>query len=42
MKLKKVIGSFLLLLVGIFVNVNPNSAGLIGIEEMPESMTNSR
>ncbi|WP_291745922.1 hypothetical protein [Clostridium sp.] len=42
MKLKKVIGSFLLLLVGVFVNVNPSSAIGIGIEEMPESMTKSR
>lgn len=42
MKLKKVIGSFLLLLVGVFVNVNPSSTFGIGIEEMPESMTKSR
>lgn len=42
MKLKKVIGSFLLLLVGVFVNVNPSSIGGIGVEKMPESMTNSR
>ncbi|WP_297714497.1 hypothetical protein [Clostridium sp.] len=42
MKLKKYIGGFLFMLVGIFVNLNPASAFTVGAEEMPESMKNLR
>ena len=42
MKLKKYIGGFLFMLVGVFVNLNPASAFTVGAEEMPESMKNLR
>ena len=41
-KLKKYIGGFLFMLVGVFVNLNPASAFTVGAEEMPESMKNLR
>lgn len=42
MKLKKYLSSFLFMLAGVFLNLNPASAFTVGNEEMPESMKKLR
>ena len=42
MKIKKYLGSFVLLLAAILVNAGPASLAGIGMEEMPESIKKLR
>ncbi|MDU2490402.1 hypothetical protein [Clostridium sp.] len=42
MKFKKHIGSFILMLTALFVNVGTASFAAVGVEEMPESMKEIR
>ena len=42
MKIKKYLGSFVLLLATILVNAGPTSLAAIGLEEMPESIKKLR
>lgn len=42
MKIKKWLGSLMLLLSAVFINVGPTSAMSIGAEEMPDSIKKLR
>ncbi|MEN8077475.1 hypothetical protein ABFP60_10975 [Clostridioides difficile] len=42
MKIKNIIGKFLLLLTAVFINTGNNSMAFVGTEEMPKSMREMR
>ena len=42
MRLKNIIGKFLLVLTAVFINTGSNSMAFVGTEEMPKSMRGMR